>query len=241
MQSDSSPLVRATVRMRAARRPVRTPSVTEAGVDPAAYRAKLLRFNASENYQRDLARLLAEIDRRPFAAMLDVGCGVGTLVERVRARHPARTVDGFDRFDFGGAGCAVADLCAARAPRLGRYDLVTFVHSINHLADLDLAVARIAAALSPGGRLVVINPNPAFVGVVRVLNEHGLLQTVGGDATVVRYLGEAELTRALGAHGLALEACEAYGQTITCEVHGRQVEVAERLMLVFAKSEVDHG
>ena len=241
MQSDSSPLVRATVRTRAARRPVRPPTVTETGVDPVAYRAKLLRFNASENYQRDLARLMAEIDRRAFTAMLDVGCGVGTLVERVRARYPARTVEGFDRFDFGAEDCAVADLCAARAPRLGRYDLVTFVHSINHLADLDLAVSRIAAVLSPGARLVVINPNPAFVGVVRVLNEHGLLQTVGGDATVVRYLGEAELTRALGAHGLTLQASEAYGQTITCEVHGRQVEVAERLMMVFAKSEVDHG
>lgn len=241
MHSESSTSVRASARTRSARRPARPPTITDVGVDPVAYRAKLVRFNASENYQRDLKRLLAEIDRRPFGAMLDVGCGVGTLVERLRRQYPTRTVEGVDRFDFGGEGCSVADLCADRAPRLGRYDLVTFVHSINHLGDLDLAASRIAAAMASGARLVVINPNPAFVGVVRVLNEHGLLHTVGGDATVVRYLGEAELTRALGAHGLTLQACEAFGQTIACGVHGRQLEVAERLMMVFAKSEVDHG
>lgn len=212
------------------------PSSTAPSIDRDAYRAKLQRFNASDNYRLDLARLMAEVGRRPFASMLDAGCGNGTFVEKVREAHPESRVDGVDRFDFGGRDCAVVDLCAREAPALGSYDLVTFVHSINHVADLGVALGRVVASMPVGGRLVVLNPNPAFVAVVRVLNQFGLLQTSGGDATVVRYLGEAEITAAAQEHGLTLASCETYGQSVGCAVHGQQVEVSERLMLVYEKT-----
>lgn len=217
-------------------RPAPSPLGSAPAFDREAYRAKLQRFNASDNYRLDLARLFAELGRRPFTAMLDAGCGNGTFVEQVRAAHPDRRVDGLDRHDFGARDCMVADLCAATAPRLGRYELVTFVHSINHVADLGLALGRVAAAMPVGGRIVIVNPNPAFVAMVRLLNQFGLLQTAGGDATVVTYLGEAEISEAGRAHGLSLVSSETYGQSMGCAVHGRQVEVAERLVLVYEKT-----
>ena len=38
-------------------------------------------------------------------------------------------------------------------PGVERYDIVTFIHSLHHIAELDTTLAKCKAALKPGGRL----------------------------------------------------------------------------------------
>jgi 2-polyprenyl-6-hydroxyphenyl methylase/3-demethylubiquinone-9 3-methyltransferase len=109
-----------------------------------------------------------EQDRRPLAGKraADVGCGAGLLAEPL-ARLGA---------DVTGVDAAAENIAAARAHALGQgleidyrvggvealtgpYDLVTSMEVVEHVADVPLFLAGLAAALAPGGLLVMSTPN----------------------------------------------------------------------------------
>ncbi|SEM69643.1 class I SAM-dependent methyltransferase [Nonomuraea pusilla] len=90
---------------------------------------------------------------------LDVGCGDGLLAAKLAAR--AGHVTGVD------SSPEMIELARRRHPGVefvhgdfmswphGRYDVVTSVATIHHMA-FDAALSRMAAALRPGGTLVVL-------------------------------------------------------------------------------------
>jgi 2-polyprenyl-6-hydroxyphenyl methylase/3-demethylubiquinone-9 3-methyltransferase len=106
---------------------------------------------------------------RPLAGKraLDVGCGAGLLCEPL-ARLGA---------DVTGVDAAEENIAAARAHAagsalaieyrcgdigqlgLGGYDLVTAMEVIEHVADKPAFIAALAAALKPGGLMVLSTPN----------------------------------------------------------------------------------
>jgi 2-polyprenyl-6-hydroxyphenyl methylase/3-demethylubiquinone-9 3-methyltransferase len=98
---------------------------------------------------------------------LDVGCGAGLLAEPL-ARLGAE-VTGVDaaeeniavaRAHAAGAGLAIDYRCDdVAALGLTGYDLITAMEVIEHVSDKPAFVAALAAALAPGGLLVVSTPN----------------------------------------------------------------------------------
>ncbi|MDI3289285.1 methyltransferase domain-containing protein [Polyangium sp. 15x6] len=211
------------------------PQGHERAFDVAAYRRKLDAFNHSHNYRMDLDALFSVVREMSFTAILDVGCGTGFMVREARKRHPACRVEGIDRFDFDGEGCWVADVCSVDFSWQRRYDLLTMVHAINHLVDLERAIENLNVLLEPGGHLLIANPNPAFVKIIRTLNAYGHLETRGGDDTVVAYLGAAEIDRVVNRCGLDRVLHREYGEAIRCTVHGTDMVIRERELLSYRK------
>jgi 2-polyprenyl-3-methyl-5-hydroxy-6-metoxy-1,4-benzoquinol methylase len=121
-------------------------------------------------FERAMNRLDADKDRlvSKYIALdggsevLDVGCAVGTFLQRVRRRHGAR-VSGVDFKDLSAAPsmAAVEFHCGLfyEAPLTdGRFDLVTMWHFLEHDYDPPRSLRTARRVLKPDGRLVIEVP-----------------------------------------------------------------------------------
>lgn len=106
--------------------------------------------------RRSRARLAVGIDARaPAGPVLDVGAGDGTLVAALRAR--GRDALGLERHARDIPHVVAGDIAGVAEPQAA----VVLWHSLEHLADPAGALRDAAAALAPGGLLVVAVPNAA--------------------------------------------------------------------------------
>lgn len=101
--------------------------------------------------------------------VLDLGCGEGQIA-RLAVAGGAGAVVGVDAAAAQvaeaarrGGGAAYARGRAERLPFAGgSFDAVVTCLVLEHLADLDAAVAEVARVLAPGGRFVVFTNHPLF-------------------------------------------------------------------------------
>lgn len=106
---------------------------------------------------------------KPLAgkSALDVGCGAGLLAEPLARLGAATTaVDAAAeniaaaRSHAEGSGLAIDYRCGELAAlNLGKFDLITAMEVIEHVADKRAFIAQLAAHLAPGGLLVLSTPN----------------------------------------------------------------------------------
>lgn len=103
--------------------------------------------------------------RTPAGRALDVGCGSGRLMaamSRVGWTVEGAEVDARSAEVAGRATGLPVHLGSAASlpPDLGPFDLVVMSHVLEHLPRPVEALAALSGLLAPGGRLVVIYPNP---------------------------------------------------------------------------------
>ncbi|EKV26045.1 hypothetical protein C882_3332 [Caenispirillum salinarum AK4] len=145
-----------------------------AGCLEAQCRALVETFaNEAETY----APLLLE-HLRPGARVLEVGSGLGFLANWLSARDVDLTAlepaaGAFDVFDA--LAKDIAERSGPKQPRRlamtaeeldpdthGRFDLIYSFNVLEHIADLDAAVAAMARVLAPGGTMLHVCPNYTF-------------------------------------------------------------------------------
>lgn len=168
---------------------------------------------------RDAALVRFGGDRRsrtPLAGRtaIDIGCGAGLMTEPL-ARMGAQ-VTGIDAApeniaaarDHAAAGGLAIDYRAtsveAMAATGAKFDIVTCLEVIEHVADRDSFFAGLAALLAPGGVMVVSTPNrtPASWAVL-IGGAEMLLRTIPrGAHDWQRFMTPDELAAALGSAGL---------------------------------------
>jgi 2-polyprenyl-3-methyl-5-hydroxy-6-metoxy-1,4-benzoquinol methylase len=115
-------------------------------------------------YQAVNSRVLSLV---PHSArrILDVGCGTGTLGERLRQEHE-RTVVGitYSQREAELASRQLSDVICADLngfdfSSLGKFDCVIMSHIIEHLYSPEDALDRVKHALEPSGVIIVAIPN----------------------------------------------------------------------------------
>jgi len=184
--------------------------------DPDGSSAMLHRLNPVRlKYLRERIDLhfgADEHDRRPLAGRraADVGCGAGLLAEPL-ARMGAE-VTGLD--------AAPENIEAARAHALGqgleidyrvggvealtgRYDLVTAMEVVEHVAEVPLFLEGLAGALAPGGLLIMSTPNRTATSRALLVGAAEALGRIPrGTHDWAKFLTPDELRGALGRAGL---------------------------------------
>jgi len=126
-------------------------------------RLAFIREALDRHWQRDSREVKPLAGKRA----LDVGCGAGLLCEPLtRLGAQVTGVDAAEeniaaaRDHAGRAGLAIAYQCGdVAALGLGGFDLVTSMEVLEHVADKQAFVNALAAALAPGGLMVLSTPN----------------------------------------------------------------------------------
>lgn len=121
---------------------------------------------------------------RSFASALDVGCGEGRFVRRLRQHHGLASVTGIDPteplLDVARRKDPAGTYILAQAEDMPlpaqSFDLVVSYLSLIDIADLDRSVAEMARVMRLGASLVIANLNPfitASGGAAWVRDAHG--------------------------------------------------------------------
>lgn len=121
-------------------------------------------YRQVDHLAEEVPPVLAPALKPPTGSFLDVGCGEGFLLDRVRREHPEWSLTGFE------VSQSRADIAASRGHHVlvdadgtvpvepESFDVVACCHVIEHVPD-DVEYARYLASLvKPGGHLYVETP-----------------------------------------------------------------------------------
>lgn len=140
--------------------------------DPKGASAMLHKLNPVRlAYVRDMIDMHWQADEHGFRPLegktaLDVGCGAGLLAEplarlggQVTAIDAAPELIEAARAHATGSGLSIDYRAVAVEDLKGKFDLVTSMEVIEHVADPQAFVKDLAARLAPGGLLILSTPN----------------------------------------------------------------------------------
>ncbi len=155
---------------------------------------------------------------RPFEGLriLDIGCGGGLLCEPM-ARLGA-TVVGADasetnievaKLHAAGGGLSIdyrATTAEALADAGEKFDVILNMEVVEHVADVDLYIAKCAAMVKPGGVMFVatINRTVKALGLAIIGAEYVLRWLPRGTHQFGKLVRPDELEKALSASGMAI-------------------------------------
>lgn len=165
----------------------------------------------------DYPQMLAELEREPFADVLDVGCGTGAVIELLHQKYPDARCTGLD-LTPGMIAVAQAKNLPSCSFVVGdaedlpfanvSFDAVLCSNSFHHYPNPERFLAGVQRVLRPGGRLILrdYTSNDVAVWIMNKV-EMPLAHLFGhGDVRILK-LGEfRRLTEEAGLSVLKAEA-----------------------------------
>jgi 2-polyprenyl-3-methyl-5-hydroxy-6-metoxy-1,4-benzoquinol methylase len=166
---------------------------------PMNYRAKLIQFNSTEKYKKEMEFLSELMDLERSDKVLDFGCGIGTfrnyLTDTTRA-----DVRGYDKI------CYLEDEPEwFNKSFYFEFDVVYFMHSIAHIENLKYELDNLKDFLRAGSEIYVLTPNLDWM---RRLNNGSYRP----DPTVVAHFNANSLVKVFTDSGYKVEFVGQIGQ-----------------------------
>jgi 2-polyprenyl-6-hydroxyphenyl methylase/3-demethylubiquinone-9 3-methyltransferase len=186
-------------------------------------RLKYVRDQVDQHWQCD------ECSLKPLEGKtaLDVGCGAGLLAEPL-ARLGA-TVTGLDaspeliataRAHAAAQGLAIDYRAGELAELEGRFDLITCMEVIEHVADPAAFVRALAARLAPDGLLILSTPNATgWSKLLMITVAEGIGQIPQGTHDVDKFIAPERMKALLSDVGLKCLDVEGIAWSVTRGLH----------------------
>ena len=174
--------------------------------------------------ERGVRYIEEQIDLARLESAIDVGSGYGGLVKALCGRgcratglEINSTLADMARINLAGddAELIVGDFLSEPLPPAS-YDLVTMTDVIEHVADVELAIARTGEVLRDGGHAYIKVPNYRFIDYVREDSHTGLFAI-----TLLRHDPASAYLRAVRDKSYSVGEYYEYDHYIrTCDKHG---------------------
>jgi SAM-dependent methyltransferase len=128
----------------------------------------------------------------PTDVVLDVGCGNGRYLERLRLRGHTGGLLGLDNSPGMAAVASVhAPIAVADAQALpvrdSRVDVVICAHMLYHVPDRARAIGELRRVLRPGGSAVVVTNGPDHTAETTAILTQALLEMTGAAGELDRF------------------------------------------------------
>jgi 2-polyprenyl-3-methyl-5-hydroxy-6-metoxy-1,4-benzoquinol methylase len=163
---------------------------------------------ANAGLHAHIAEVVAQSELPRDARILDLGCGTGAFLERLRAAgftclagvDISAPEDLHESIEF-----RALDLDTGQLPfPAGHFDLIVAIEVLEHIENLGMAVSEIGRKLKPSGQCLATTPNVHSVEArLRLLLQGGLKQFDAiGDPTHLTPIFRYPFAQLLARHGL---------------------------------------
>ncbi|MFZ4590408.1 MAG: class I SAM-dependent methyltransferase [Ignavibacteria bacterium] len=188
------------------------------------YKDKLIRFNSSEKYEKELDILLMLLDANSDDIILDVGCGIGTA-GKFLSEHTNCQVIGYDVHKYIDANeiTFYNSLQKIIKDKL-IFSKIYFMHSFAHILDLEDLLIKIKLMLKHNSEIVIITPNIEFDNYYK---KNRNTSHYVPDPTVVKHFNINEVRTIMELNGYQTLKVEQFGETIY------ETDICERIFGVF--------
>ena len=201
--------------------------------DPKGASAMLHKLNPVRlAYIRDMIDMHWQADEHGFRPLegktaLDVGCGAGLLAEplarmgaKVTAVDAAPELIEAARAHAAGAGLSIDYRAVGVEALKGKFDLVTSMEVIEHVADAQAFVKDLAARLAPGGLLILSTPNrTAWSKLLTITLAEGFGQIPKGTHDFDKFIDPDSMRGLLAQAGLEVIDFEGIAMSPTRGLH----------------------
>lgn len=171
------------------------------------YKEKLIQFNSTDKYKKELKFLYDLINPKRNEKILDYGCGIGTAMKHIHFNSEAE-VYGYDITKE----LYMWDEFWFITKMYFKADTVFFMHSLAHIQYPPLQKIK-DDFLNINGRLIIITPNYLWLD-----------KDYKGDQTVIRHYDLQTLSKLVEDAGFKIERIGQFGEV--------RNNINERLFLV---------
>ncbi len=179
------------------------------------YREKLIQWNSTPKYKKEIDFLFKLIDPGNGDRILDFGCGIMTAINYFTNKSSAKFY-GYDIVKYAEDyhhGLYDNDLS-------GTYDIIYLNHSVAHIRDPSSALVKIKNNLVQDGRLIIVTPNIQWLD--RGYNE---------DKTVIQHLDLESLQQLVASSGYCIDTIGQFGD-VRKDIHQHNRLSNERLFVI---------
>lgn len=124
------------------------------------YKAKLIQFNKTQNYNNELRFMANLIDPQEGEVIVDYGCGTGYMIKRIKELKGVQCL-GYDVTDYS-EYCKESIIHAIPS----KIDKVYFMHSIAHIPNLVDVLRTIYNSMTEDGRIYIMTPNKDWLDLI---------------------------------------------------------------------------
>lgn len=201
--------------------------------DPKGASAMLHKLNPVRlAYVRDMIDMHWQADEHGFRPLegktaLDVGCGAGLLAEplarlgaKVTAIDAAPELIEAAKAHAAGAGLSIDYRAVGVEELKGKFDLVTSMEVVEHVADPQEFVSALAARLAPGGLMMLSTPNKtAWSKLLTITLAEGFGQIPKGTHDFDKFIDPDMISGLLAHAGLEVIDFEGIAMSPTRGLH----------------------